>query len=267
MIQFHVYPGRKKRVVTFSYDDGSRHDARLIALFNHYAVKGTFHLNGKKYIGISESEAERLRALYAGHEVACHTVTHGWPARMPSQSVVLETWEDRKILEALFGYPVTGMSYPSGSYSEDAIKAMEACGIVYSRTVKSTKGFPLPDRFMEWHPTCHHKDALPLCEKFLKDLDSEWTHPLFYIWGHSHEFRTEEDWAYIEEVVKALAGNDKIWYATNMEIYRYMEAQKRLVISADETMFYNPSDITVYVERNKTEIIEIPAGATVHMPL
>ena len=70
----------------------------------------------------------------------------------------------------------------------------------------------------------------------------------------------------MEEVVKALAGNDKIWYATNIEIYRYTEAQKRLVISADETMFYNPSDVTVYVERNKTEIIEIPAGASVRVP-
>jgi len=42
-----------------------------------------------------------------------------------------------------------------------------------------------------------------------------------------------------------------------------MEAQKRLQISVDETVFYNPSDITVWVERNKKEIIEIPAGKTV----
>ena len=46
MIQYHVYPGGKKRVVTFSYDDGSKNDARLIALFNKYGVLGTFHLNG-----------------------------------------------------------------------------------------------------------------------------------------------------------------------------------------------------------------------------
>lgn len=263
MIQFHVYPGKKKRIVTFSYDDGSKNDARLIALFRRYGVTGTFHLNGRKYLGATEEEKAHLRALYDGFEVSCHTLTHGWPARMPMQSVVTETMEDRKILESVFGYPITGMSYPSGSYSEDAIRAMEACGIVYSRTTKSTKSFPLPERFMEWHPTCHHKDALALCDKFMRDLDSEWTHPLFYIWGHSHEFRTEDDWAYMEDVLRALSGSDKIWYATNMEIYRYMTAQSRLQISADETIFYNPSDVTVYVERNKTEIIEIPAGQTV----
>ena len=29
MLQFHCYPEGKKRVVTFSYDDGSENDARL----------------------------------------------------------------------------------------------------------------------------------------------------------------------------------------------------------------------------------------------
>jgi hypothetical protein len=42
-----------------------------------------------------------------------------------------------------------------------------------------------------------------------------------------------------------------------------MMAQSRLRISADETVFQNPSSISVWVERNKTDIIEIPAGQTV----
>jgi len=263
MIQYHIYPGGKRRIVTFSYDDGHVNDARLIELFNKYGVKGTFHLNGSKYFGITEERAAGLRAIYAGHEVACHTVRHGWPARMPMQSVVSETFEDRKILENIFGTPVTGMSYPSGSYDADSITAMRACGIVYSRTTKSTQGFGLPGEFMEWHPTCHHRDALPLCGKFMDSLDSQWTHPLFYIWGHAHELVTEENWAQMEEIVKSLAGSEKIWYATNMEIFRYMEAQSRLVISADERVFCNPSAIPVWVERNKADVIEIPAGATV----
>ncbi len=263
MVQYHVYPGGKKRVVTFSYDDGSANDERLIALFNKYGVKSTFHLNGINYINIDDEEAERLRKLYAGHEVACHTLRHGWPARCPQQTVVLETLEDRKILEKIFGYPVIGMSYPSGSYDEDAIKAMEACGIVYSRTVVSTRGFGTPKRFMEWHPTCHHIGALDLCDSFLNNLDSVWTSPMFYIWGHSHELRNEDDWTMMEKIVSKLAHNDKIWYATNIDIYNYTMAQSLLQISADETVFYNPSGMDVWVEKNKTDIIKIPAGETV----
>lgn len=266
MIQYHVYPGGKKRVVTFSYDDGSKNDARLIALFNKYGVRGTFHLNGMKYMDADEKTVEELRALYAGHEVACHTLRHGWPARMPAQEVVREVVEDRKVLERVFGYPVIGMSYPSGSYDPASVSAMRACGIVYSRTTKSTKNFPFPEDYMLWHPTCHHKDALALCESFIRDLDSEWTHPLFYIWGHSHEFRTEEDWAYIEKVVATLANNDKIWYAANIDIYNYVTAQAQLQISYDETMFYNPTATDVWVERNKREIIKIPAGQRIVVP-
>ena len=263
MVQYHVFPGGKKRIVTFSYDDGSSGDERLVSLFNKYGVKGTFHLNGSRYFDASEEKLANHRARYAGHEVSCHTLRHGWPSRMPLQSVVEEVMEDRKVLERIFGQPIVGMSYPSGSFNERVMSVLDSCGIVYSRTTLSTGNFFLPENFLAWHPTCHHRDALSLCPKFLESLDSQWTHPLFYIWGHAHEFRTEEDWAYIERVVDMLAGNDKIWYATNIEIYDYMTAQSRLRISADETIFQNPSDISVWVERNKTDIIEIPAGQTV----
>ena len=263
MIQFHVYPGGKKRVVTFSYDDGHENDERLVQLFNKYGVKSTFHLNGGKFINYTEEEKEALRKRYEGHEVSCHTVRHGWPSRMPQQSVVSEVFEDRKILEEIFGYPVIGMSYPSCSFDTASISAMRACGIVYGRTGQSNKNFEIPEDFMRWHPTCHHRDALPLCERFMTDLDSQWTRPMFYIWGHAHELRCEEDWAYMEKIVSALAGSEKIWYATNIDIYNYMTAQSMLQISADEHTFYNPTATDVWVERNKTDIICIPAGKTV----
>jgi hypothetical protein len=47
MIQYNDFPEGKKRIVTFSYDDGQR-DEPLVALFNRYRVKATFHLNGKE---------------------------------------------------------------------------------------------------------------------------------------------------------------------------------------------------------------------------
>ena len=110
MIQYNVYPGGVKKIVTFSYDDGHANDKRLIELFNKYGVKGTFHLNGIKYIGMSDAELSEVARIYEGHEIACHTVHHGWPANMPNVSVVNETLDDRKILEKIAGYPVIGMS-------------------------------------------------------------------------------------------------------------------------------------------------------------
>lgn len=259
MIQYHIFPGAKRRAVTFSYDDG-RNDEPLVKLFNEYGVKATFHLNGST---LSDEEIAQKRKLYENHEISCHTAMHGWPSRMPMQSVVEEVRLNRLLLEKIADYPVVGMSYPSGSYSEEAINAMKAMGIVYSRTTKNTMNFGLPEDFMKWHPSCHHKQALPLCDYFLKNIDSQWAGPLFYIWGHSHEFVNDDDWTVMKEILEKISGNEKIWYATNYEIYRYMMAQRAVLISTDEKCFYNPTAIDVWVEKDKKQIIHIPAGQTV----
>ena len=265
MIEYSIYPNGKRRIVTFSYDDGPAQDERLVALFNQYGVKATFHLNGGKYLNMSLEERMEVRARYAGHEIACHTLQHGWLERMPGISIVNEIVKDRLILEEIAGCPVVGMSYPNGSVSQFAADTMAACGIVYSRTTGNTKKMKLPQDFLFWHPTCHHKDALSLCQTYLDNLDSYWTGPLFYIWGHSYEFRTEADWAYMEDLLKLLSGNGKIWYATNLEICDYVAAQRQLRVSADEQILCNPTATDVWVEKDRKYVICIPAGKTVFL--
>ncbi len=266
MIQFNLYPGGTRRVVTFSYDDGHENDARLIRLFNKYGVKGSFHLNAGKYIGKSDTELNNIEKIYIGHEISCHTVNHGWLTRMPYATAAQQVLEDRKLLEKIAKYPVRGMSYPSGNYNEKVCEILSSCGIEYSRTCRSTMGATeMPEVPLMWHPTCHHRDALPIAEKFMETLDSEWTKPLLYIWGHSHEFRCEEDWAHIEKVISTLSGSDKIWYATNIEILDYMNALRMLRISADEKILQNPTTTELWVELDKKEKIKIPAGETVKL--
>lgn len=260
MIEYHVFPQGKKRIVTFSYDDGHVEDERLVALFNQYAVKATFHLDGGN---VDEDTVPMLRKRYKGHEISCHTLSHGWLTGMPYQSVIEETMENRRFLEKVAGYPVVGMSYPSGIYNEEVKMAFKMCGIVYSRTINDTMNFMLPQDFLEWNPTCHHKDAMKLSEIFMNRLELRRKEPLFYIWGHSHELQSEADWQELEELLQRISCNDKIWYATNLEIYQYMMAQRALFISADETCFYNPTAIDVWVEKDRTEIIHVPAGKMV----
>ena len=168
MIQYHVYPGGLKRIVTFSFDDGFQNDVRLISLFDKYSLKATFHLNGKNYIGKTADELKNVRSIYQNHEIACHTLSHGWPSRIPNASLVTEIMRDREILEKISDYPVTGMSYPSGSYNSNVISVMNSCGIEYSRTVNATNDFDLPEDFLEWNPSCHFKSAMPFAEIFLE---------------------------------------------------------------------------------------------------
>ena len=264
MIHYNVFPEGKRKIVTFSYDDGPANDPRLVALLNKYGMKGSFHLNGKKYLALDEAGLKKIADTYAGHEISCHTLNHGWPTLMPDISVINEILDDRRILEKIAGYPVIGMSYPFGDYDAKRIDILKTCGIVYSRTVRSTGGFGFPEDFMAWHPTCHHNGALGLCENFLDDERKRKF--LFYIWGHSYEFDTEEKWEYMEKVVSTLAGKDYIWYATNIEIYNYVMAQRALIVSVDERTFTNPTSIDVWIERwlnGVCESLHIPAGKTV----
>lgn len=265
MIEFTVFPGGKKRAVTFSYDDGAAQDERLIGLFDRYGVKATFHLNGINYMQMGEEEMRAVRERYAGHEIACHTLRHGYMERMPGVSLIGEIVQDRQVLEKMADGLVMGMSYPCGSVSEDAVQALRLCGIAYSRTTTPDHHMQLPKDFLRWDPTCHHKDAMPLAEKFMAELESYWCGLLLYIWGHSHELCCEEDWAYMERLVAKVAGCEKIWYATNGQIYEYAMAQRALRVSADEKILHNPTATDVWVDMNRGTTVHIPAGQTVRL--
>ena len=54
-----------------------------------------------------------------------------------------------------------GMSYPFGAYSAEVVTTLWAIGVVYSRTTLAHGNFTLPENFLAWHPTCHHKNDLP----------------------------------------------------------------------------------------------------------
>lgn len=263
MIQLNRFPGGKTRAITFSYDDGKPNDKRLIELFNRYGVKGTFNLNGMNYAGMTPEELAAVGKQYRGHEIAAHGFWHGDLDRMTGVSIIREIMYDRRILEKITGYPVVGLAYPNGRWDDSVIETLRSCGILYARDTQSTKSAcDLPGDFMKWHPSCHHNDAEAVCAAFLKNQDYYWARNVLYIYGHSYEFRTEEDWHYMEKIVKSLAGNERIWYASNIEICRYAMALRNLQISADEAMIYNPSAIPVWIEYDRREVVRIGPGET-----
>ena len=61
---------------------------------------------------------------------------------------------------------------------------------------------------------------------------------------------------------KKVAGKDDIWYATNGELYDYVEAYRSLEYSADATRVYNPTQIDVCVRYDRG-VVCVHAGETV----
>lgn len=263
MIKYDRFPGGKKYALTLSYDDASISDRRLVQLLNKYGIKATFNLFPGVFDRDGYITSQEAAELYKGHEIAAHTLTHPRLEEIETADRLYEVLECRKRLEKLAKYPVRGMAYPCGTYNDEVVEAIRHCGIKYCRTIEDKHDFTFPKDFLLWHPTCHHDDCAAESEKFFSLIKNNGRASIFYVWGHSYEFNTESKWAAFEEFCSNIAHKEEIWYATNIEIYDYIMAQRNLHIAADHSVVYNPSYQTVWVS-HEGRTAEIKAGETVY---
>ena len=215
------------KAITFSFDDGNIDDIRLIKLFKKYSLGATFNLDSGSLTSSSSwtfnttKEVRHINYmdyphLYDGFEVASHTYRHPHLEMCDDNTVYNEIRLDLKLLEYMYGYEIRGMALPYGTYNARTVEIVKDCGLKYCRTVKSTYNFELPSDVIS-NPTCHFRNPklLELAEEFLNARYDQ--AKLFYIWGHSYELVSEEDWAEFEEFCKLISGRDDIWYCTNIE--------------------------------------------------
>ena len=264
-----VWPEAKAGALTTSWDDGTSADRRLVALCNQHGIKGTWNLNSGKF-GLLAAQtgwkdyvaAAEVATLYAGHEVACHSVTHPNLERLPEAAVAAEILADRRALEALVGYPVKGMSLPFGSFDRRVLQVLRSCGIVYVRPVIHTPDFCVPGDFMQWSATCHHKANLAeLWEQFRRANSPD---KLFYLWGHSYEFDNDRNWDHIERFAALAGAASDIWFATNMQVYEYVAAWRALHCALDLTSFKNASGVTLWIRVNGN-VHQLAPGAVLNV--
>lgn len=270
-----LFPNGREKALTLSYDDGVNTDIRFIELMKKYNVKCTFNINSglfgpeaepdKDIFALSEKKA---REVYDDEliEVATHGYTHPYFDRQPTAQCMLEILKDRQSLEKLFGRIIRGHAYPYGKYNDEVVEILKSAGIAYARTTTATHDFTIPSDWLRLHPTCHHADTelFSLTDRFIEGEIGNGDGWLFYLWGHTFEFERDENWYIIEEFFEKIAGREDIWYATNIEVYEYVEAYKKLIYSADADMADNPTNTDIWVKIND-EKKYIGAGATVKL--
>lgn len=225
----------KMKALTFSYDDGVTQDIRLIELFNKYGMKATFNINsellGKEgellregvRVNHTKNNPQDIKSIYAGHEVAVHTLTHPNLQQIAQdEEIIRQVEQDRRNLSELCGYEVVGMAYPCGGfcYDERVINLIrQNTGVKYSRTTHSTHNFDPQTELLEFNPSVYHHAEMDkmfeLGEKFL-NLETEYPQ-IFYVWGHAYEFDIHDDWARFEEFLQMMSGRSDICYCTNRE--------------------------------------------------
>lgn len=277
--KFLRFPGGKTKVVTFSYDDGFRSDIRLADTLTKYEMKGTFNLNGSKFreflSGKSLSIEEiQTYLLDAGHEIAVHGELHKALGLCNPLDGIREVLNCRLELEKTFGRIIRGMAYADsgirtihlGTNYEKIKQYLCDLSIVYSRTLgEDNNSFSLPQDWYAWMPTVHHDNpkALEYAQEFVKigvakQYCSSKSVRMFYVWGHSYEFEHKNNWDHLEKLCETLAGHEDVWYATNIEIYDYVNAFYSLIFSADSTMVYNPTLLKIWFQIDNQEYVVEP---------
>lgn len=282
--RFLRFPGGVRKAVTLSYDDGIRHDIRLAQTLDRYGMKCTFNINsgfiaekdGEYHL--SEKEIQE-HLLNSGHEIAVHGEFHRAPGKQRPIDGIQDALNCRLDLERRFGRLVRGMAYPDSGITAFANNAdyahirqyLKDLDIVYSRTLGGDNaGFELPCDWLAWMPTAHHVNPqLPEYIAQFNALDeggyiAAQTPKLFYLWGHSYEFENNNNWDLLETICEQLSGKEDVWYATNMEIYDYVNAYDQLIYSADGHTVYNPALFEIWFSVDGA-ISSIKSGETIRI--
>ena len=282
MDRFLRFPDGKAKAFTMSYDDGCPQDRRFSDVITKHGLKCTFNINND-FVRPNNYTAEEMEEIYfsRGHEVAVHGAAHKANGNMSTIVGIKDVLDNRLELERKTGRIIKGMAYPDSgirrfanntTYS-DIKSYLTHLGISYARTLGGDNDeFLLPYDWHAWMPTAHHTNPkiMEFIDKFINlDLSTKVYHSqrgpkLFYLWGHSFEFDNNNNWELLDEICQKISGNDEIWYATNMEIYNYVEAYNSLVLSANETIIYNPTLIDVWLDIDG-KVYKVASGETIKL--
>lgn len=217
----------KRKAVTFSYDDGMETDRHLVEIFNRYGMKATFNLNsglqtGRETYDVGGPVLRRpgprgLAELYAGHEIAAHSLTHPYLDGLPPEELRREIQEDVENLRKMFSQEIVGFAYPYGRYNDVVREAVRGAGLRYARTAEEGGGFGLPNDPLAFTATCRHTNPqlMEYVRRFVEEEREGLS--LLCVWGHSFEFERDGNWALIEELCEWLSGREGLYFCTNAQ--------------------------------------------------
>ena len=261
------FPGGRAKALTLSYDDGSEHDRRLVRLLNQYGLRATFNLNSGVLGQPHHISGQEVAALYAGHEVACHSATHRDLTTLGEHDVEREIRSDRDHLERLVGYPIRGLAYPYGHYNGHVARLLGSLNLTYARTAQSSGDFAIPDDYFALSGTCHHNQAAEYGQRLLeRDVSAPaW----MLLWGHSFELDGflstdhSRDWQYIEAFCRQMSRRDDIFYATTIEIVDYLQCVGQLRVSTALGAVENRGSRPVWLQQAEAQVTELAPGQRV----
>ena len=259
-----LYPYGKKKAFNVTYDDGVLQDVRFVQLLNRYGLCGTFNLNS----GLAENGFEwmhecglvvkRLRtdalvALYDGHEVASHTLTHPYMDNLSRDKIMYELARDRANLEKLFCREVRGFAVPFNYYSDLIAACVKECGFTYARISEESHSFCPPDDFYHWRATVFHccDEVEELLQRYIA-TDEELA--LFQIVGHTYDLEVADEWAHMERICALISCQEDVLPMTTIGLADYLGAMRAAEITAEHIRNNSGSSLWFDIDGNVREV-------------
>lgn len=263
------FPEGRTKALSLSYDDGSEHDRRLVALLDAYGLAATFHLTSSTLGAPHRVGRGEVARLYARHEVACHGATHTSLTELDDDAVRRELCDDRAALEDLTGRPVRGLAYPFGHHDARIEALAAAVGFAYGRGITDSHDFALPAEPMRLTTSCHHNEAMMLGRQLLASdgPDLKWMR----VRGHSFELDgflsadPAKDWQYMAAFCRMMGGDPSIWHAPLLAVLDYLAAAQHVRLTPPGHILTNGSPLAVWLADADGKVVEVPANAVVSL--
>ena len=262
-----LYPEGKKKAFNVSYDDGVLQDVRFVNMMNRYGLKGTFNLNYElmcqefEWVHESGMNVKRLSksevvALYQGHEIASHSLTHPSLDQLSDEAIRYELGHDKWCLSQLFGCEIVGFGVPFDYYDERIAGFAKWLGFEYVRTSEESYSYLPPENPYFWAAGTYH--VMPGFKSFVEgffDADEELA--LCQIVGHSYDLDVYDMWDYMEWYLCKISEDPEILSMTNGELVRYLTAMKSVEI--EDGYIKNHSDQRLWFDVDG-EILSLVPG-------
>lgn len=213
--------------VVQAWDDGVVEDARLTALLRKHKARAAFNLNpgfyrSERSFGWMDGDREvirlglcELREVYAGFEIAAHSMTHPRLTDLDDRALRAEIRDSKAWLEDFFRQPVSGFCYPFNDYDDRVVGEVRAAGFRYARgTGPADTAYPPEDPF-RFAPSCHVLD--PSFEARYRRARQR--NGVFFFWGHAYEMRSDAMWRKLEGKFEAISADPEAVWRTPGELF------------------------------------------------
>lgn len=198
-----------RKILIFSFDDGTVYDKRFVELLNKYNIRATFNVNSgledfvwyfEDRFPIQRQKLSETVEMYRGHEIASHSLHHHWLNSLTPPQLSREIGEDAESLKQLFGLEEIGFAVPFTACGEREIRIIRKL-VRYIRLSAFSDSFDLPED--PYHIPIHalYNDG-DIYDKLQRFAASELPVSLFVIAGHSYEFEVFDHWQFIEGVIQ-----------------------------------------------------------------